>query len=156
MTKKLYDNSDYFVVRGDSLEESLNTIMEYEKEDLAKLIVNNRLNDFISEYANYKDDERGNNHGKRVPYVGWFWRATDFVGGNIPIGDCGDFIGVMENNKWDYPERLLTKEEAEKVTKIVWEAKILSEKGGSVAEIIDSTKAKLEELWDLFQTFKIK
>ena len=64
--------------------------------------------------------------GKRLPYIGWFWRRVNFDQetynfGVIPHGTpshtitCGDtveergpystapLVGFMENNKWDYP-----------------------------------------------------
>ena len=149
--------SDYWVVRGETMDECVKYVSKIKKDDLVKLVINNRINDFVSGYADYKNDEESaNEHGKRVPYVGWYWRSTDWVGKKIPIGDCGEFIGVMENNKWDYPERYLTEEEADKVIAIVWEAKRLSEQGGMLSEIHDNTKKKLEELWDLFQTFTIE
>lgn len=163
MKKIMYENSDYWLVRGKDISECTEKISEYEKEDLVALIINNRLNDFVSHYSDYEENEQpqdrsvinGKGHGKRIPYIGWFWRSTDFVAGNISIGDCGDFIGVMENNKWGYPERKLTGEEAKKVQDIVWKAKVLSEQGGCVADIEKQTRAKLEELWGLFQTFDL-
>jgi hypothetical protein len=143
--------SDYWAVRGNSIQDAINDLENYTKDDLIKLIINNRLNDFISHYSDLADGEEGHHSGKRIPYIGWHWRSVDFVGLNIPVGNCGDFIGFMENNKWDHDERMLTKDEAEKVVNIIWQAKIISEEGSCLSEI----KAKLDELWDLFQTFKI-
>jgi hypothetical protein len=54
--------------------------------------------------------------GKRLPYIGWYWRSVDFTVmgryafGVIPQGTAdfmcpplqSRFIGFMENNKWDY------------------------------------------------------
>jgi hypothetical protein len=149
--------SDYWLVRGDTMQAAIERIADLDKDDLVKLIVNNRLNEFVSTYADYKDNEvTPHGVGKRVPYIGWYWRAVDFVGGNIPIGDCGQFVGVMANNKWDYNERMLTPDEAAQVTAIVWKAKELSEQGGELNEIIRGTKAELEKLWDLFQTFNVE
>lgn len=148
-------SSDYWAVRGDTIDEAIARLNCYTKDDLIRLVVNNRLNDFVAHYADYgKDEEDEHGHGKRVPYIGWFWRATDFIGGRIPIGRC-EFIGVMENNKWDYPERYLTPKEVEQVVNIVWEAKKLSEAGGEIREIRRKTTAKLAELWDLLQTFEV-
>ena len=59
------------------------------------------------------DDDHAIEGGKSIPYIGWYWRDVDFESGNVPIGDCGTFIGFMENNKYDYPERLLTPAEFE-------------------------------------------
>lgn len=144
--------SDYWVVRGQDIEECKQELLKESKEDLVALVINNRLNSFM---ANHADKSEKEGKGKRIPYIGWFWRSVNFVDGDITIGDCGDFIGFMENNKWDYPERELSKEEVNKVLTIVWEAKRLSEQGGMVSEIVGNTNAKLEELWELLQTFKI-
>lgn len=149
-------NSDYYVTRGETMQEVIEKLSSFDKDDLVKLIVNNRLNDFIAKGADYSDaDKDPHGHGKRIPYIGWFWRSTDFVGKNITIGDCGHFIGVMENNKWGYRERYLTEEEADKVVSIIWEAKRLSEKGGETRTILKNKLEKLDELWDLFQTFHV-
>lgn len=48
--------------------------------------------------------------GKSIPYIGWYWRTVDFAE-SWPIGDCGEFVGHMENNKWDYDMRYVTEEE---------------------------------------------
>lgn len=127
-----------------------------EKDELIWIIVNREINSFISNYSDYKKDEEDIHwHWKRVPYIGWFWRSTDFYNKRISIWDCWDFIWIMENNKWDYSERNLSEEEADKVIKIVLEAKELSEKWWCLSDILKNTHNKLDELWDLFQTFTI-
>jgi hypothetical protein len=149
-------NNDYWVVRGSNITTVFEQLSKLDSKDLAQLIVNNRVNDFVTKYADFSEgdnDPRG--HGKRIPYIGWYWRSVDFVTPQITIGDCGSFIGIMENNKWGYSERILTAVEAEKVTNIIWEAKELSEQGGQVSEIAKNTENKISELWDLLQTFKI-
>lgn len=149
-------HSSFWLVRGGNLDEAIKNVKKLKKEELVATIVNDRLNDFMGNHADYREsdtDPRG--HGKRVPYIGWFWRSTDFYNKRIAIGDCGGFIGVMENNKWDYPERDLTEDEADKVIALVWAAKQAAEAGGLGSEIIANTNAKLDELWDLFQTFEI-
>lgn len=79
------------------------------KEWLEAAILDGEYNDFIRQRA----DNDGEDHGKRIPYIGWFWRHIEFSQPtSIPIGDCGEFIGFMANNKWDYPERCLTEDEA--------------------------------------------
>ncbi len=77
--------------------------------------INEQYNRRVAEIADFEDkDEPFNNTttGKRIPYIGWFWRDTDFAGKRILIGTTGDYVGVMENNKWGYPDRLMTEEEA--------------------------------------------
>lgn len=59
----------------------------------------------------YKGDD------KKIPYIGWFWRAVDFDKetysfghiqsrgvslGGLQIEGAADWFGFMENNKWDY------------------------------------------------------
>lgn len=153
--------TDYWLPK--SFDETVDRLSKVDREQLIALIINNRYNDFIRERSSYREEEKpvdptianGFSNGKRVPYIGWFWRATDFYNKNIPIGDCGSYIGVMENNKWDYPERQLTEEECDKVIAILDEALVADSQGGSLDKIIDNTKTALEKLWPLFQTFRI-
>lgn len=75
--------------------------------------MNERYNQFCQQWAD-SDDETDNGilTGKRIPYIGWYWRDTDFEGKRICIGrGKGGYIGVMENNKWSYPDRLMTDDE---------------------------------------------
>lgn len=152
----------YWEVRG-KLEDARKKLSSYKKEDLIHLLINERYNQFVSDHADYADGENpvdetienGKDHGKRVPYVGWYWRHTDFSRRKISIGNCGEFIGIMENNKWGYPERFLTEEEANKVIEIIELAKDKSEEGGSLGEIVKNTNRELEKLWPYFQTLKI-
>jgi hypothetical protein len=73
-------------------------------------LINDAINAFVEEWA----DDRIQ---KRIPYIGAYWRDTDFVGKHITIGkmisDIGEYVGVMENNKWEYPERLMTEQEVD-------------------------------------------
>lgn len=89
--------------------------------DVEKMVAMTDEDQFNEAYnervANVADFERGDPYddtttGKRIPYIGWFWRDTDFARKRIYIGHTGDYIGVMENNKWDYPERQMTEAEA--------------------------------------------
>lgn len=154
--------SIYWGIRG-TLKEASEKLLKYEKEDLVHLLVNTRYNQFVSNLANYDDDEKpqdptlssGTTYGKRVPYIGWFWRNVDFSRKELPIGDTGEFIGFIANNKWDYPQRLLTEGEANKVIEIIELAMREDEKGGSVKEIREKTRAELEKLWGYLQTLKV-
>lgn len=40
--------------------------------------------------------------GNCIPYIGWYWRDVDFTTDTYSFGDCHEFIGFMENNKWGY------------------------------------------------------
>ena len=147
----------------DQLKDYLNKFVQSNPHSLVNLIINTHYNSFIERYSSFDIDENlidktiagGKAYGKRVPYIGWYWRNVDFVNKSISIGNCGDYIGVMENNKWDYPERLLTENECDQVINIIDEAIIKSQEGGNVKSIRDNTVETLEKLWPLFQTFKI-
>jgi hypothetical protein len=149
-------------VRGGDFEANKTKMLEADHETLAALVINTRYNEFVSARDSY-DQERpidptvanGLAHGKRVPYIGWFWRNTDFCHKRICIGDCGQFIGVMENNKWDYPSRLLTEAEVDQVLAIIDAAMRADEQGGRVSKIEADTHRELERLWPLFQTFQV-
>lgn len=126
-------------------------------ERLADLAANTVLNDWCSDAADYRSTEARDTHGwgKRIPYIGWYWRSVDFARKRIPIGDCGDFIGFMESNKWGHPERDLTDSEADQVLALLWRARAEDGRGGSIAETDAARDQVLSELWDLMQSFEV-
>ena len=133
---------------------------QLEKASLVQLrdhVLDQHYNTFLSSVADFSDkenDTRG--HGKRVPYIGWFWRFVTFSDPtSIPIGDCGEFVGFMENNKWDYPQRNLTHAEFAHVIALIDSAMTEGNKGGSLADIWAARDAKLSELWDYMQTLNV-
>jgi len=136
----------------------VDTLKALDHEALTAMAANTLLNDWCAGAADYshteadsrKTDPHG--HGKRLPYIGWYWRSVDFAGKRISVGDCGEFIGFMENNKWDYPERLLTAEEADHVIGLLWRAREESGRGGLLSETLAARDAVLIELWDWMQT----
>ena len=145
------------------LAEHLEKVRDVCVDNLVDLIINTHYNNFIDRYASFNENEdvfdssikNGKVHGKRIPYIGWYWRNTDFANKIIRIGNCGDFIGVMEKNKWDYPERRLTENECDQVIEIIDEAMKKNQAGGELGSIRNQTVEVLEELWLLFQTFTI-
>jgi hypothetical protein len=143
------------VLRG-TYSERKEQLSSRSKEWLEAAILDSEYNNFLSSRADYeKDEEDKHGAGKRLPYIGWYWRHIVFSGDRIPIGDCGDFIGFIANNKWDYPDRYLTPEEKDKVLEIIDEAMRLNSQGGLGSEILANTEAKLDELWDYLQTLTI-
>ena len=150
------DTNLYWTVRG-KYDERKKKLAEMEREVLEASILDGQYNDFVSDRADYAEDEKDEHgHGKRVPYVGWYWRHIEFSTPKaIPIGDCGSFVGFMANNKWDYPERRMTEEEARGAVAIIDAAIEESEKGGESSEIRKKTNEKLDELWAYMQTIKI-
>jgi len=155
--------SVYWVTNGKTIGEMKENLLTESKEDLVSLIINERYNGFTSSLADYEEDEEpqdpissnGKDMEKRVPYIGWFWRSADFANKLISIGDCGEFIGIMENNKWDHPERLLTEEECDNVIAIIENAMREQEKGGDVSQMVKKTRLELEKLWPYLQTLSI-
>lgn len=142
-----------------NIEKERKTLVKKGAEALAVEIINSKLNRLVGGYADYdQDEDDANEHGKRVPYIGWYWRSVDFASPEpyIPIGHCGEFVGFMENNKWDYPQRSLEPDEVAQVLTIVTEAYKLDRSGGTLADITKNTKNKLAELWPLLQTFEIQ
>lgn len=108
-------------------------------------LVNELYNKSVSDFADFNEsdiDKHG--HGKRIPYIGWFWRNTGFVNKSISIGDCGDFVGVMEHNRWGYPEREMTEPEVDKFIEYLEHVFIASE----------TREAVIDGLWDWFQTLR--
>lgn len=102
-------------------------------------------NIFCSENADTHDE--GYPLGKKIPYLGWFWRGIDFSG-PIPIGearlkDAAPFVGFMANNKWGYPERNLT--EGERLQVIEYLDKAMESEG-------EGKDTALRELWEYMQT----
>lgn len=143
------DTNIYWAVRGTYAERKAR-LSSMPREWLESAILDGEYNDFISSRADDKTE-------KRVPYIGWFWRHIEFSNPKqIPIGDCGEFIGFMANNKWDYPERFLSEDEAMHVISIIDEAMRLNQQGGDMSQITKNTNEKLGELWGYMQTLTIE
>jgi hypothetical protein len=149
-------------VDGETFDEARVDLAGWRHEDLVDLVLNDHLNGFISDWADRKDDDAAplagllthNESGKRVPYIGWYWRDVDFAAKRITIADCGDFIGFCENNKWGYDQRDLTDDEADQVIALLWKA--LNARGaGPYSETIAAKDTAFHELWTLMQSFTI-
>lgn len=137
MSKVMYDASSIWM-RGDTPQEVLDGFADYAASDLAKLIVNDQLNDFI---ANNDDAESGG----PIAYQGWYWRAVDFfTPGGITVAKGAGRVAVCQNNKWDYPQRDLTADEQAEFLRLVWVAYQESCKGGILSEIREKTRAALD------------
>lgn len=156
-------STDYYACRADTVAEALAKVAEYGHEQLVSLVINSHLNRWVSDHADDRGEGQGlevllthNESGKNVPYIGWVWRSVEFVGGRIPVADCGDFIGFCENNKWGYDQRDLTDDEQADVVALVWKAKRASEdRGGNSDEIAAAVAAVLDELWEYMQALRI-
>ncbi len=134
----------------------LEKVTQRTKESLEREVVNTRYNNWCRDWADFSAKEEDlHGYGKRLPYIGWFWRDLNFYDRSIEIGDCGEFIGFMANNKWDYPERSLTDEEFFIVVGYIDRAVAVISEGGNVGELIEARDSVLSELWDYLQTLKI-
>jgi len=119
-------------------------------------LVNRMLNRMVGNIADFSEKEEDpHGHGKRIPYIGWFWRSVDFINKSASIGWCGEFVGIMENNKWDYKERYLDKEEFEVFEKYLWEALSWRNSGGDVKNNYKMSDKIFTEMWDWFQGLRV-
>ncbi len=79
-------------------------------------------------------------HGKCIPYVGWYWREVNFDDKNYVFGIIpGEFVGFMENNKWDCDYRDTTPEEWEEIK-------------DALCDAVDTPcKETTEKVWNMIQ-----
>lgn len=150
------DTNLYWSLRGNYGERAAK-LKEFSREQLEASILDREYNDFLRGRADYSESEHDpHGLGKRLPYIGWFWRHLSFSSGSLPIGNTGEVVGFMPNNKWGYPERMTTAEEFARIMEIIDAAMIEDAKGGLLSEIIKNTNAKLDELWDYLQTIQVR
>lgn len=143
------------ILRG-TFEDKIAWVKSLSREALEQEIVDSHYNDFIASRADYGDrDVDRHGYGKRVPYIGWYWRDIPVYGDwGITVGG-GEFVGFMMNNKWDYPERDLSPDEKEQVVSILDAAIAASQRGGLLTDIEQSVNDHLDRLWDYLQTLVI-
>ena len=125
------------------------------REWLEAAILDREYNDFLRQRADTKyDDEDAPDvlHGKRVPYMGWFYRHMEFSEGRLPLGFNSGYVAFMANNKWDYHERYTTPEEFERIMVYIDAAMKANEQGGALDRIIRDTNAELKKLRGYMQT----
>lgn len=126
-----------------------------DRKELERMLFNERYNDFCRQYSDCKDDDEDKDevlNGKRVPYMGWFWRGVDFFNYLIPIGFHEGYVAFMENNKWDYHERNMSRDEAKQVMVFLDAAYKANRAGGELSGIIKNTHTELKKLRDWMQT----
>lgn len=140
-------DSLYWFATDKSANEFRAALADADRKVLERMLFNARYNDFCSARANVDDEENPDiENGKRIPYLGWFWRNVNFFSRRIPIGFCHGYVGFMVNNKWDHDEREMSEEEVDKTMAFLDAAMQESRKGGNVAEIEKSVADKLDEL----------
>lgn len=144
----MLETNIYKLLSG-SYQDHLQKLSKLSQKELENIVLDSWYNSYLSVWA---DD----GESKRLPYIGWFWRHIEFSNiESIPIGKCEDFVGFMANNKWDYPERYLTREEAMQVIKLIDEAIAASREGGLLSDTIEKRDNKLKELWNYMQTLDV-
>lgn len=120
-------------------------------------LVNDLYNKRVGSIASYNSEEKtidSHGYGKRIPYIGWHWRNTDFIGKDITIGDCEDYIGVMENNKWGYVQRSMTAEEVNTFIEYLEKAFAIREGSGEASKLLEKSEEVYSDLWSWFQTLR--
>lgn len=119
-------------------------------------LINDIYNDRVGSLADFEkgDSADDTTTGKRIPYIGWFWRYTDFAGKRISIGNTGKYIGVMENNKWGYPEREMSEEEATTFIGYLDEAFAVRAPGGEASQ--RNAEKIFAEMRTWFQSLKVQ
>lgn len=154
------------VLNGKSLEEATKYLSELRAADLINGMLNTFVNDWCSDHADGKERWADgpmkallSNHGKALPYIGWYWRPVYWFGGpyGITVADCGDFIGHCENNKWGYDQRYLTDDERVELVRLMWDLMILVDNADRGPD--DETKAanaanaaaQFEKVWEWHQ-----
>jgi hypothetical protein len=141
------DTNLFWNLRGNYTERK-EKLSKMPREYLEAAILDSCYNNFI---RNIEDNNTGVQ--KRIPYIGAYWRHvtfSDFT--NIRIGDCGQFVGFMESNKWGYPERYLTEDEGYSIIGFLDNAMRIQE-GNDRETTLDII---LQNLWDYMQTLKIE
>jgi len=129
-------------------------LLDTNAQILAALVFNERYNDFCRSWSDAKEESKDYDdilNGKRIPYMGWFWRSINFWSGEIPLGFNQGYVGFMENNKWDHHERLMSPHETKQLMLYLDEAMESSRKGGDLGKIHDEVRDKLKVIRDWMQ-----
>lgn len=132
---------------------NLKRLKKLKKAELINMVYNNWIGDYCD--TPFNDDE-GIENGKRIPYIGWYWRNIDVMEKDIRVGITTEgYKGIMENNKWDYGERRLTPEECDTFTGFIDKAIDEYSRGGSLDALIKSRDSVFKEIRDWIQTLEI-
>lgn len=148
------DTNLYWRLRG-TYSERKETLEKMSPEFLRAAVLDSEYNEFISDRSSASDTDEDKDdilNGKRVPYMGWFWRHLEFHEGRLPLGFSNGYVAFMANNKWDYHERYTTPEEFTTIMGFIDAAMAENQKGGELGEIRRRTNAELKKLRDYLQT----
>lgn len=102
------------------------------------------MNKWLDSVANYSLPP----YGKRVPYLGSYWRPIDFSTkrlpiSSIPLGPNGQMNGFAAKSSGNYARRDTTDDEYDKIMAFIEKAR-----SGDL-------DAGMQELWDYMQTLRI-
>lgn len=139
--------------RGGNCNEFRELLGSIPRQELESALFNERYNQFCSEWCDSSVYELPEGNGKRIPYLGWFWRECSFYERDITVGFLANgYVGIMENNKWGHPERTLTNEEFDTLMSHLDNAIKASLSGSNRRE---NVLARLAQLHDWMQTLKL-
>lgn len=147
------DTNTYWTLRGDYTQKK-NQLTLWPREYLEAVFLDASYNNFIRDCCN---SGRYSEFGYDVPisFFGSDWRHIEFSQlDKIPIGTNSSSlprVGFMVKNKWDFPERYLTIDEARTVISFLDRAMEANENC-----YFDAAKTHLKELWDYMQTLKFE
>ena len=85
-------------------------------------MTSDKLNEILAELADADDlyNVKGLEGTDRcIPYIGWFWRDVNFDADRCTLGDCGQFVGFMEKNKWGYDQFVIEGERWARVKQLL-------------------------------------
>jgi len=148
------DTDLYWRLRG-SYSDKKDQLSKEPREWLEATILDDQYNDFLRSRsdADEKDDDYADIlNGKRIPYMGWFWRHLEFSDGHLPLGFDQGYVGFMANNKWDHHERNTTPEEFSKIMGFIDDAMVAEQRGGELRSIESDVRSHLKLLRDYLQT----
>lgn len=136
--------------------ESIAQLKSWTREDLEAALLNEYYNSFLRRIDEIDDSEVDvHGHGKRVPYIGWYWRDLNFYNKRLPIAVAPDsalegrgFCGFIAKNKWGYPQRNTTDDEFGKIIDIIDRAMNASNQSGDERRLIET------ELWAYLQSLR--
>lgn len=148
--------------------ERLTELHKTPQATLADRLFDDHINQFIaSECDISKGDPDPHGFGKRIPFIGFYWRDCPWSERRTPrgethasltyiqIGKCAQFVGFMENNKWGYLQRDLTTAEVETILGMIDDAATAYGKAGTHAKLREETDIQWAKLWAYMQTLEI-
>ena len=94
---------------------------EYKRESILENLLTRTKESLANEiYNDIIEVMNGDTPEDSIPYMGLIWRYFNFIAKDVTIGkDEDNNIGVMANNKWDYPQRQMTEAEVDTFMELI-------------------------------------